>query len=252
MFFSEKLRKISNINHFFFSRNNGHSKDIYDSLNCGIGSNDDKKNVIKNLKFVSSKLNIKDASLKLMHQTHSNRVIVVNKKNEDKTRFNSDALITNVKGLGLGVLTADCVPIILYDIESGFIGCIHAGWKGLVTNIIKNTIDELKKFSVKNKIIASVGPCIGFKSYEVEVDFYKKFVAISKNNQIFFSKKNDKKFLFNIRAYANNELTKYGAYSIDNVEYDTFIDSSNFYSYRRSQKLGERDYGRSISAISLI
>ena len=174
MFYSKNLKKIKQVKHCFFSRKGGFSKGIYKGLNCGKGSKDNKANIKKNLKFVSKKINVKLDNLKLMHQTHSNKVIVINKNNKNSKNFNSDALITNVKGCALGVVTADCVPIILYDSKNKLIGCIHAGWKGAFSGIIENTIKKLKKLNAKNRILASIGPCIGQKSYEVDINFYKK------------------------------------------------------------------------------
>ncbi len=249
MFFSKKLSRFNNIRHSFFSKKNGVSKGIYKSLNCGLGSNDKKKNIIKNLNLVSKKMNIELKDLVLMNQTHSNKVILVNKKNKNK-RLNSDALVTKLKGIGLGVLTADCVPIILYDETNNIIGCVHAGWKGAVSGIIENTIKKFKKINSNNKIFASVGPCIGKKSYEVDLNFYRNFISKSKKNSIYFSKKNKFKRLFNLRKYVNDKLIKLNV-KIDNVYHDTFRDKNRFFSYRRSQKLGENDYGRCISIISL-
>ena len=157
MFYSKNLKKIKKIKHCFFSRKGGFSSGIYKSLNCGKGSKDNKANIKKNLKFVSKKINVKLNNLKLMHQTHS-KVIFISKYNRKSKNFYSDALITNIKGFGLGVVTADCVPIILYDSKNQFIGCIHAGWKGAFSGIIENTIKKFKKLNSKNKIIASVGP----------------------------------------------------------------------------------------------
>ena len=249
MFFSKKLSRFNNIRHSFFSKKNGVSKGIYKSLNCGLGSNDKKKNIIKNLNLVSKKMNIELKDLVLMNQTHSNKVILVNKKNKNK-KLNSDALVTKLKGIGLGVLTADCVPIILYDETNNIIGCVHAGWKGAVSGIIENTIKKFKKINSNNKIFASVGPCIGKKSYEVDLNFYRNFISKSKKNSIYFSKKNKFKRLFNLRKYVNDKLIKLNV-KVDNVYHDTFRDKSRFFSYRRSQKLGENDYGRCISIISL-
>ena len=115
MFVSKKLKKQKNIKHFFFSRKKGFSRGIYKSLNCGLGSKDSKFKIKKNLNFVSKKLKIKEKNLKLMYQTHSNKVSVITKKNLGKKRFDSDAMITTLKGIGIGVLTADCVPILLYE-----------------------------------------------------------------------------------------------------------------------------------------
>ena len=250
MFYSKKLKKFKNIKHCFFSRKGGYSKGIYKSLNCGKGSKDSKKNVYKNLNLVSKKMKIDLNRLSLMHQTHSNKVILITKKNKNLKKFNSDALITKLRGVALGVVTADCVPIILYDIKNQIIGCIHAGWKGASSGIIENTIKKFKKLNSNNKIFASVGPCIGKKSYEVDINFYKKFISKSKKNAVYFSKKNRDKKLFNLRKYVNNKLIKLNV-KVDHVNHDTFKEKSKFFSYRRSQKLGENDYGRCISVISL-
>ena len=180
MFYSKKFKRFPNIKHCFFSRRGGFSKGIYQSLNCGKGSNDSKKSVNKNLSLVSKKLKINQKKLLLMNQTHSNRVIIIGKRNKNFKKFNSDALVTKINGIALGVVTADCVPIILYDIKNQTIGCIHAGWKGAFKGIIENTIKKFKKLNSKNKIFASVGPCMGEKSYEVDLDFYKKFILKSK------------------------------------------------------------------------
>ena len=137
MFYSNKFTKFNNIKHCFFSKKNGYSKGVYHSLNCGPGSKDKKENVKKNLDLVSEKFGIKRENLVLMHQTHSNKVIVINKKNKNK-KIIADALVTKSEGLAISVLTADCVPIILYDEINNVIGCIHAGWKGLSQNILNN------------------------------------------------------------------------------------------------------------------
>jgi len=250
MFYSKKFKKFNNIKHCFFSRKGGFSKGIYQSLNCGKGSKDNKKNVFRNLSLVSKKMKINQERLALMRQTHSNKVIIINKKNKDSKKFNSDALITKMEGVALGVVTADCVPIILYDIKNKIIGCIHAGWKGASSGIIENTVKKFKKLNSKNKIFASIGPCIGGESYEVDIDFYKKFILKSKKNVVYFSKKNKDKKLFNLRKYVNDKLIKLNV-KVDHVNHDTFKEKNRFFSYRRSQKLGENDYGRCISVISL-
>ena len=251
MFYSKKFKKFKNIKHCFFSKKGGFSKGIYQSLNCGKGSNDSKKNVNKNLSLVSKKMKIHQKKLSLMYQTHSNKVIVINKKNKNSKKFNSDALITKMEDVALGVVTADCVPIILYDIKNQIIGCIHAGWKGASSGIIENTVKNFKKLNSNNRIFASVGPCIGKKSYEVDINFYKKFISKSKKNFIYFSKKNTDKKLFNLRKYVNDKLIKLNV-RVDHVNHDTFKEKNRFFSYRRSQKLHEKDYGRCISVISLV
>ena len=251
MFHSKKFNKFKNINHCFFSRKKGFSKGIYASLNCGKGSNDNKKNIIKNLGLVSKIIKVSRKNLVLMHQTHSNKVIIIKKKNKNIIKFKSDALVTKVKGLALAVVTADCVPIILYDLKNQVIGCIHAGWKGAFTGIIENTISKFKKINSNNQIFASVGPCIGKKSYEVDLNFYKKFITKSKTNTIYFTFKNKNKKNFDLRKYAGDKLKKMNI-KVDHVNHDTFKEKNYFFSYRRSQKLRENDYGRCITVISLI
>ena len=251
MFCSNKLSEFKNIKHYFFSRKNGVSKGVYESLNCGPGSNDKKENIKKNLDFVSKKMNIKKENLILMHQTHSNKVIFIDKESQKNKNIIADAIVTKLEGLAIGVLTADCVPIILYDEINKIIGCIHAGWKGAISGIIENTLNKFKEINENNKIIAVVGPCIGYESYEVSLDFYDNFLKNSKENKKFFSKKDNKKFLFNLREYIKDKLSNCGVDNIDNINIDTFKDSDNFFSYRRSQKLREADYGRCISTICL-
>ena len=251
MFYSKKLKKFKEINHIFFSNKNGFSKGIYKSLNCGQGSKDSKKNIFKNLKYVSDKMSLKKNNLILMNQTHSNKVIEVKKGVFGLKKINSDAIITKTKGLGLGVVTADCVPIIVYDAENKIIGCIHAGWKGALSGIIKNTISKIKQINSKNKIYAVIGPCIGKNSYEVDFKFYNKFVSKSKKNTKYFFKKNSEKKLFDLRKFVSDKLVELKV-KIYHINHDTFKEKHNFFSYRRSCKLKQKDYGRCISVISLI
>ncbi len=251
MFVSKKLKKQKNIKHFFFSRKKGFSKGVYRSLNCGLGSKDSKFRIKKNLNFVSKKLQIKEKNLKLMYQTHSNKVSIITKKNLGKKRFHSDAMITTLKGIGIGVLTADCVPILLYENKKRIVGCIHAGWRGAFLGIIENTIKKISKINPNSNIIACVGPCIGKKNYEIDNKFYKKFITQSKKNRIYFSPGRTNKKLFDLRKFVYEKLKRLNV-KIDNLKYDTFQDKNNFFSYRRSKKLKELDFGRNISAIVLI
>ena len=250
MFYSKKLNKFKSIKHCFFSRRNGFSKGLYKSLNCGRGSKDSKKKIKKNLNYVSQKMFINKNELILMNQTHSNKVIEI-KKSNFKNKINSDAMITKVKGLALGVVTADCVPILIYDIKNEIVGCIHAGWKGAFSGIINNTVKRMKKLNPENKIFASIGPCIGKNSYEVDLPFYKKFLTKSVTNKKYFSNKNKNKKLFNLRKFIADKLTVLKV-KIDHVNHDTFKENTNFFSFRRSCKLKQSDYGRCISTISLI
>ena len=250
MFYSKKLKKFKEIKHCFFSRRGGFSKGIYKSLNCGRGSNDKKKTIQKNLNYVSKKMRINLGHLILMHQTHSNKVQEINKNNFRRTVY-SDSIITRMNQIALGVVTADCVPILVFDKKNKIIGCIHAGWKGALTGIIKNTILKMKKFKLRNELYASVGPCIGKKNYEVDNDFFKKFMLKSKKNRRYFSKKNKKKKFFNLRKFVSDKLLEMKV-KIDHVNRDTFKETNLFFSYRRSTFLKQTDYGRCISVIRLV
>ena len=134
-------------------------------------------------------MDVKKKKLILMYQTHSNNVVEI-KKNNYKKKIKADAIVTKMRGIALGVVTADCVPIILFDINNKIIGCIHAGWKGAYLDIIKNTIIKIKKINSNSQIYACVGPCINKKNYEVDLIFFNKFIKKSKNFKKYFSKKN--------------------------------------------------------------
>ena len=195
-------------------------------------------------------MRVKSDKLVLMHQTHSNNVIEIKKINYKKKIY-ADAMITKMRGVSLGVLTADCVPIILYDSKNKIIGCIHAGWKGAFKNIIKNTVYKIRKISSKSKIYASVGPCIGLKSYEVDIKFYKKFILKSAENKLYFLNKGKSKKLFNLREFVTDKL-KQCKVEVDQVNHDTFAEKNKFFSYRRSCILKQKDYGRCISTIGML
>ena len=249
MFFSKKLKKFKDIKHCFFSRTGGFSYGLYKSLNCGIGSKDNKERVFKNLKLVSKRMGTQRKNLILMHQTHSNKVIEIDKNNIEK-KVKSDAIITRLKNIALGVVTADCVPILIYDYKNKVVGCIHAGWKGAISGIIKNTVTKIKKINSSHKIYASIGPCIGKNSYEVDLNFYKKFMSKSFKNKNYFRSKGKNKKLFDLRKYTADKLIELGV-KIDHVSFDTFKEKNNFFSYRRSIILNQSDYGRCISIIKL-
>ena len=250
MYYSKKLKRFKEIKHCFFSKRNGYSKGIYKSLNCGQGSKDNKKNIQKNLKLVAKKMRVRSENLVLMHQTHSNNVIEIKNKNYKKKIY-ADAMITKMRGISLGVLTADCVPVILFESRNKIIGCIHAGWKGAFKNIVKNTIHKIKKISSNSKIYASVGPCIGHKNYEVDIKFYKKFISKSTKNKLYFLHKSKSKKLFNLRRFVTDKL-KECKVEVDQVNHDTFSEKNKFYSFRRSCKLKQKDYGRCISTIGIL
>ena len=250
MFFSNKLKKIKNLRHCFFSRKEGVSKGIYESLNCGLKSKDEKRNVLKNLKLVAGKMGCKVESLITLNQTHSNNVIYFENEKSIKNKLPGDAIVSKAKNVGFGILTADCAPILFYDPKNKIIGCAHAGWKGALNGIIKNTIKKFNELnSINTDLIAVVGPCIKKENYEVKEDLYEKFISQNKKNIIFFKKINNDKYIFDLRGFINNELINLNIQDIVNINIDTFSEKELFYSCRRSQFNKEKDYGRCISVI---
>ena len=235
MFFSKKLQKFKNLKHCFFSRKDGVSKGFYKSLNCGLGSNDDNKNVLKNLELVSKKIGCNKEFLITLNQTHSNKVIHFNNEKSVKNKLNGDAIVSEVKNIGIGILTADCAPILIYDPNKKIIGCIHSGWKGALKGIIKNTIKKFNELNCNNSdLIAVVGPCIKKDNYEVKVDFFENFITQDKENNKFFQRIVCDKYIFDLRGFLNNTISNLNVKNIENIEMDTYSDIKNFYSYRRS------------------
>jgi hypothetical protein len=250
MFFSKKLQKFKNIKHCFFSRNEGFSKGDYKSLNCGLGSGDKKGNVLKNLETVSKKIGCKNESLITLNQKHTNEVVCFNSDVDVKNKLTGDAIVSKVKNVGISTLTADCASIFFYDPKNQIIGCSHAGWKGALNGIIKNTVKKFNELGSNNSdLISVVGPCINKENYKVKIDLFKKFIDQDENNEIFFENISNENYIFDLRGYINKELSNLKIKNIENIEKDTFSEKEFFYSYRRSCLNKEQDYGRCISVI---
>ncbi len=249
---SKKLKKFRGINHGFFNRFGGSSNGIYQSLNCGIGSKDKKKYVNKNLDIVKNKFSKTSANIFLLHQIHSNKFVFINKNFKNKKKkIRADAIITNQKKIPIGILTADCAPILIYDNISKMIAAIHAGWKGAYKGIVSKVINFMIKKGCKRKnIYAAIGPCITQKNYNVKEDFLKRFLKKNKKNKIFF-KKRENTIYFNLPDYIKSQLKFNKISNIDHINIDTFEQKNNFFSARRSLRLKHDDYGRNISIIMI-
>ena len=249
---SKKLTKFKCIKHAFFNRLGGNSTGIYKSLNCGSGSLDKKKNVFKNLRLVEKKIKSNSRKIVLLNQVHSNKFFFIDKKirhNSDK--FKGDALVTNKLNLPIGVLTADCVPILIFDQKTMMIAAIHAGWKGAYKGIVERVIKFMfKKGSSPDNITAAIGPCISIKSYEVKQDFIKKFITKDSKSKIFFKKIGNKSY-FSLNQYIAYKLKSLNIKKIEIIDKDTFNIKNNFFSARRSKRRNENDYGRNISVIMI-
>ncbi len=248
---SKKLSKIKNLKHGFFNRVGGKSKNIYNSLNCGPGSKDNSLNIKKNLQIVKKKISKSAKNIFLLHQIHSNKFVYIDQKSVFRSKPKADAIITNQKNIPIGVLTADCVPVLIFDENKNFIAAIHAGWKGAYKNIITKVINfMIKKGSNPRNIIAVIGPAISVKNYEVKEDFKRKFLKKDRQNNKFFKIKY-KKLYFNLPNYVKSCLIKNKIKNIESINIDTFNTNNNFFSARRALKLNHDDYGRNISIIML-
>jgi len=248
---SKKLIKIKDLKHYFFNSIGGQSKNIYKSLNCGLSSKDNKKNIKKNLQIVRKKISKKAKNIFLVHQIHSNKFIFVDETYDNKKKPKADAIITNRKNFPIAVLTADCAPILIYEDKMKMIAAIHAGWKGAFKGIIAKVIKFMIKKGCKlENITAVVGPSISQKNYEVKDDFKKKFIQKDKKNYIFFKNKKNRLY-FDLTKYIYASLKTIKIKNIDILKIDTFDIKNKFFSARRALKLKHNDYGRNISIIML-
>ena len=249
---SKKLLKFQQINHGFFDKKGGKSTGIYKSLNCGVGSYDSKKNVLNNLKIVCKKINCSSKNLILLNQIHSSKFYFINKNYKfKKKKLNGDALITNVKKIALGILAADCVPVLIYDKNLKIISAIHAGWKSVYKEIIKKVVKFfIKKGSNTKNLVAVIGPSISEKSYEVQKDFKDKFLKKDKQSKFFFKIRKNKTY-FGLNKYVYYHLKKLGIKNLEIIKKNTFDPKNNFFSARRSIQNKENDYGRNISIIMI-
>ena len=248
---SKKLSKFKNIEHGFFNRLGGKSTGIFKSLNCGPGSSDNKKKILKNLETVSNKINSKSKKIILLNQIHSSKFYYIGKNSKPNNKFIGDALITDKRNLPIAVLTADCAPILFYDEDRKMIAAIHAGWRGAYKNIIEKVVKfMIKKGCSSQNITAAVGPCISSNNYEVKDDFKKRFIKKDKKNIIFFKRTKYKNY-FNLNKYIHFQLKNLNIKKIDIIDKDTFNAKNNFFSARRSISRNENDYGRNISIIMI-
>ena len=245
------------VKHGFFGSVGGVSRNIYESLNCGLGSKDDVDHVRQNRQLVASDLGVASARLISPWQVHSAKALIVEPSifderwREGGERPKVDALVTKVQGLAIGILTADCAPVLFCDPDAGVIGAAHAGWRGAVGGVLDHTIEQMCVLGArKEKIRATVGPAISVEIYEVGDEFRDHFLTDHPGNERFFVKPfGAKKVHFDLQAYAHHRLITAGLKYVETLNHCTFKQKNQYFSYRRSQKNGLLDYGRQISAI---
>ena len=252
MFYSKKLSKFSDVSHGFFNKNGGISKGIYKSLNCGVGSKDKKTYIKKNLKIVKRKISKKSKEIFLVKQIHGSKSIFLSKNSNIKNKSTfADAIITEKKKFPIAILTADCVPLLIFDKKRKMIAAIHAGWRGAYKEIVQKVIKFMfNKGCKKEDMIVAIGPSISVKNYEIGEQFKDMFIKKDKMNIKFF-KKGKNKIYFDLPNYVKKQVKLNQIKNIDLLNIDTFNKKNNFFSARRSLKLNHNDYGRNISVIMI-
>ena len=252
------MRRASNLQspgvaHGFFGRKGGVSKGIYESLNCGPGSSDALDNVIENRRRASEALD-SGAALVTLYQIHSAVAIRVTAPWPLESALHADAMVTNTPGIALGILAADCAPILLADQEARVIGAAHAGWKGARAGVVEAAIAEMEALGARReRIAAAIGPCISQPNYEVGPEFHAGFVEESPNDECFFAKGiRANHYQFDLESYVAQRLSRAGLSRIERLSTCTYRNDAEFFSFRRNTHRGEKDYGRQISAIVLL
>lgn len=237
--------------HGFLGRRGGVSTGEMAGLNVGFGSSDDRDSIAENRKLAIAAV-LPGAELTTVHQVHSADAVYVERPWAQDQRPHADAMATDRPGLLLGILTADCAPVLLADGEAGVVGAAHAGWRGALAGVTDSAIAAMEGLGARrDRIAAAVGPCIGQASYEVGEAFQQRFLDQDSANQRVFIGGPAGKPHFDLEAYVVARLTAAGIASVEALGLDTYVDATRFYSYRRSTHRGEDDYGRQISMIAI-
>jgi len=236
--------------HGFFGRRGGVSTGLYESLNCGPGSKDAPQAVAENLRLVAAAL-APEIALVSLSQIHS--PIVHTLIEAPPQRPEGDAMVTATPGLALGILTADCAPVLLADHNAKVIGAAHAGWKGALGGVLEAALDAMEKLGAsRTRIAAVIGPCISQDNYEVDWNFRDRFLELGLRHRRFFVPSGKEgHYRFDLPAYAAHRLTAAGLASVENLGICTYPPENGFFSFRRTTHAREPDYGRQISAIVL-
>ena len=249
----EVIRAISlgRLPHGFLGRRGGMSVGQCAGLNVGYGSHDDGEAIAGNRRLAIAAL-LPDTELATVHQVHSAEVVVVDAPWPQDQRPSADAMVTDTPNLLLGILTADCAPVLFADHDAVVVGAAHAGWRGALAGVTDATIEAMERLGARREHIhAAVGPCIGPQSYEVDDTFRARFLHGDADNGRFFTAGPAGKPHFDLEAYVVHRLIAAGIDEVEALNLDTYADDSRFFSHRRSTHRGEADYGRQLSAIAI-
>lgn len=246
-----QAKGLAGVPHGFAGRQGGVSTGLYAGLNVGLGSHDDPDAVRRNRDLARDAV-LPGSTLVTVHQIHSPNVVTVQAPMTDMARPAADGLVTDRPGLLLGILTADCVPVLLADPTAGVVGAAHAGWKGAIGGVTDQTVAAMEALGARRThLICAIGPCIGRASYEVTDAFALRFEAEDATNERFFSAGRPGHRQFDIAAYVAARLAQTGIGHVELLDEDTYAQPDRFFSYRRSCHKDEADYGRQLSMIGL-
>jgi purine-nucleoside/S-methyl-5'-thioadenosine phosphorylase / adenosine deaminase len=241
------------LRHAFFTREGGVSEGLYASLNCGFSSADDAARVRENRARAMRALDLVPERLATAKQVHGAKALVVETPWPPEQAPRADALVTRTPGVALGILTADCVPVLFADAEARVIGAAHAGWRGALAGVIEAAVAAMEDLgATAHRTVAAIGPAIAQSSYEVGPEFPRRFLAQDPANAVFFAPSpKTGHFLFDLKGYVTRRLEALGIGTIALADADTAVDSSRFFSYRRACLRGELGHGLGLSAIVL-
>jgi len=250
---ADTLKNLSGVHHGFYTRQGGVSGGVFASLNCGVSGYDDQALVQENRRRVAAHCGVVAENLLSCYQIHSATVVTVTRSWLAADRPRADAMVTREKGLALGVLTADCVPVLLADAKAGVVGAAHAGWRGAIAGVVENTVKAMEALGAKRgDIAAALGPCIGQFSYEVGPDFPAPFLAEDPTHERFFRPAfRSDHYMFDLPAYVMGKLAALGIPAIAPPPADTARDETRFFSYRRNTLAGETRVGSLIAVVGL-
>lgn len=240
--------------HGFFGRQGGFSKGVYNGLNCGRGSDDAPENVKANLGAIAEMIGVAPDHILTLHQVHGKSCAVVSDIWDIENRPQADAFVTDRAGIALGILTADCAPVLFSGKKAdgaAVIGAAHAGWKGAIGGALDSTVQKMVQIGAEiNSITACIGPCIAQGSYEVTEDFFTPFEKEDPENERFFmAARREGHLMFDLAGYCAFRLAKLGLKNVFIKDLDTYFNEEDFFSYRRATHRDEKDYGRQISLI---
>jgi len=246
-----RARRLGDVPHGFLGRRGGVSQGMVAGLNTGLGSADDPAAVAENRRRAAAAV-LPGAALLGLYQIHSAEAVVVTAPYADEARPRADALVTDRPGLLLGILTADCAPVLFADRDAGVVAAAHAGWKGALGGVTDATLAAMEtRGARRERIVAAIGPCIARASYEVDDGFLRIFAEADAANERFFADGRAGHHQFDLEAYVAHRLAAAGVTRIEALGLDTYGDEERFYSFRRATHRGEADYGRQISVIGV-